>query len=198
MRQLASGLNHHWLWVLAAVFLAAGLYVIFVAFAPALGSPMITGRAADATKKLLQDTPGSHGDRLYIPQINVDVSVVQGTDESALEKGAWHRKPENGNPRDGGNFVLSAHRFVMSFTPQGTAVKSPFYHIDKLKLGDILTVDYDGKRYDYEITRMYTVKPTDIGIEDRSPDAKMTLYSCTLSGEKDGREVIEARPAKTD
>lgn len=179
---------------LAAI--SAGGYILFTAASPALSLPVVTGRAHDETKIRLGERPGTYGDRLFIPQINVDVAIVTGNDESVLEKGAWHRHPENGDPASGGNFVLSAHRFVMSMTPQGTAIKSPFYNIDKLAIGDRLSVDYKSHRYEYEITRKYAAKPTDVNIENRSDEPKMTLYSCTLGGEKDGRDVVEAKLAK--
>lgn len=178
--------------IVALGLIVVGVYIIMTVLSP--GMPLLSGRAPDETAKKLEDAPGAHGNRLFIPQINVDVAVVEGTSEVALEKGAWHRRPENGNPEKGGNFVLSAHRFVMSFTPQGTAIKSPFYNIDKLKTGDVLSVDYNGKRYKYEIKRKYAVKPTAVEIEGPSETPKLTLYSCTLQGSQDGREVIEAVP----
>ena len=181
--------------VVALALILGGIYIIMTVFSP--GVPLLSGRAPDETAKKLEDVPGAHGNRLFIPQINVDVAVVEGTTEAALEKGAWHRRPENGNPEKGGNFVLSAHRFVMSFTPQGTAVKSPFYNIDKLQVGDKLSVDYNGKRYQYEIKKKYAVKPTAVEIEAPSDTPKMTLYSCTLQGSQDGREVIEAVPVES-
>lgn len=186
-----------YLWIgIGVVCVSTGLYSLFIAVSPSLSIPVITGRAEDETSIRLEQKPGTYGDRLFIPQINVDVAIVNGDDESALEKGAWHRHPENGDPISGGNFVLSAHRFVMSMTPQGTAIKSPFYNIDKLNSGDRLSVDYQSKRYEYEITRKYVVKPTDTAIEARSAEPKMTLYSCTLGGEQDGRDVIEAKLVK--
>lgn len=178
--------------IAALLAIISGAYILLIVLSPGVGSPFLTGRAADATAKKLEQKPD--GDRLYLPQINVDVAIVSGADESALEKGAWHRKAEQGDPVKGGNFILSAHRFVMSFTPQGTAVKSPFYNIDKLVVGDKITVDYQGKRYEYEITKKYSVPPTAIEIEAPSKEAKLTLYSCTLEGSSDGRDVIEARP----
>lgn len=182
----------HLLGGVGIALLAVGCYVLLTAAAPVIALPVVTGRAPDVTQKRLGESPGTYGDRLFIPKINVDVAIVAGSNESALEKGAWHRHPENGDPVQGGNFVLSAHRFVMSITPQGTAVKSPFYNIDKLGIGDRLSVDYQSRRYEYAVSRKYSVKPTDVGIESRSIEPKMTLYSCTLSGENDGRDVIEA------
>lgn len=106
----------------------------------------------------------------------MDEAIVEGDAEAVLEKGAWHRRPENGNPEKGGNFVLSAHRFQMGFTPGQTNTKSPFYHIDKLKEGDEIHVDYNYKRYAYVITRKYQVDRYAISIEDPSKETKMTLF----------------------
>ena len=179
-------------WGMVIVLLLGGCYILIVVLAPGTNEPLLTGRDQHATEQKLQKPIA--GDRLFIPQINVDVAIVEGSDSRALEKGAWHRKPQNGNPLDGGNFVLSAHRFVMTFTPQGTAEKSPFYRLDTIKVGDQLVVDYHSKRYFYQVAKKYSVKPNAIEIEKRSEQPKLTLYSCTLEGSTDGREVIEATP----
>ena len=78
--------------------------------------------------------------RLQISKINLEVPIFTGNSEAVLEKGVWNRWPERGNPVIGGNFILSAHRFEMGFTPSQTRQKSPFYNIHKLKVGDTLRV----------------------------------------------------------
>lgn len=175
--------------VLSCLAFATGIYLFLVAFAPIY----IPTEQPRAIEQKLQDTPEIKENRLYIPAIGVDEAVVEGDTEAVLEKGAWHRRPENGNPEKGGNFVLSAHRFQMGFTPGQTNAKSPFYHIDKLKEGDEILVDYNHKRYSYVVTRKYQVDRYAISIEGPSVEAKMTLYSCDLRGEQAGREVIEAK-----
>lgn len=164
--------------------------MLLVALAPIY----IPHEQSQAIEQKLQETPEVRENKLYIPTIGVDVAIVEGDNETVLEKGAWHRRPENGNPEKGGNFVLSAHRFQMGLTPQQTNTKSPFYHIDKLAEGDTILVDYNNKRYTYKITRKYQVDRYALSIEAPSVDAKMTLYSCDLRGEQAGREVIEAKP----
>jgi LPXTG-site transpeptidase (sortase) family protein len=84
----------------------------------------------------------------------------------------------------------------MSWTPGQTVERSPFYNIDKLNIGDQLQVDYDGIRYTYTITQKYKVSPNQTDIEKTSVEPKLTLYSCTLRGSADGRDVIEAHFAK--
>ena len=93
----------------------------------------------------------------------------------------------------GGNFILSAHRFKIGLTPSQTKYNSPFYNIDLVVVGDPIRIFYDGRWYDYEVTKKFAVKPNDTYIEAPSSEAKLTLYSCTLAGSNDGRDVIEAK-----
>lgn len=188
-------LAHDFALLVALVGASTGLYILALSLWPTLvHSPLMqTGRQESVYRKL-ETSPGLNGNRLYIPQIGVDVAIVEGNDDSALRQGAWHRQPQYGNPAAGGNFILSAHRFQLGRTPQGTLKKSPFYAIDKLKPGHRLWVDYSNRRYEYIVSRRYAVKPSQVEIETRSSTPKLTLYSCTLRGAADGREVIEAVP----
>ena len=178
--------------LVAAIMILAGLYTLAVALTPAIIAPTINP-TINKTVKQLQSKAAVTENRLYIPKIDVNLPYATGS-ETVMEKGAWWRRPDNGNPADGGNFVLSAHRFIMGLTPQQTLRKSPFYNIDKLKTGDELVVDYDGKRYTYEISKIFSVTPDAIEIENRTNEPQLTLYSCTLGGSADGREVIVAKP----
>lgn len=182
--------------LLAALLgISAGVYILTTSLWPSLmHSPPMQSRQRQAVYRKLETGPRLNGDRLYIPQIGLDVAIVEGTDESVLHKGAWHRQPQHGNPEIGGNFILSAHRFQLGRTPQGTHKKSPFYAINKLEPGHRIWVDYHNLRYEYVVNRRYSVKPSQIEIEAPSAVPKLTLYSCTLRGAADGREVIEALP----
>lgn len=175
--------------LLPLILFAAGAYLLVTTLAPSL--PPIPMPAM--TVRELIASPQTAENRLFIPKINVDIAIVEGDSASVLEKGAWHRRPQNGNPEKGGNFVLSAHRFELGLTPQQTRAKSPFYHIDKLQIGDKIYVDYNQKRFIYEITKKYQVERTAVEIESPSAEPKMTLYSCDLRGEAAGREVLEAK-----
>lgn len=177
--------------VAATLSVIGGLYVLLVTFSPALPIPVINELPNVA--KLLEQPAGSNGDRLYIPKISVDVPIVQGQTDDALEKGAWHRLPQNGSPTSGGNFVLSAHRFRMGWTPGQTRINSPFYNMHQLQPGDELVVDFAGKRYTYTVNRTYEVPPTATEIELRTPNPQLTLYTCDLRGQM--RLVVEASPS---
>ena len=179
--------------LVAAIMILAGLYTLAVALTPAIIAPTINP-TSNKTVKQLQSKAAITENRLYIPKIDVNLPYATGS-ETVMEKGAWWRRPDNGNPADGGNFVLSAHRFIMGLTPQQTLRKSPFYNIDKLKIGDKIYIDYSGKRYKYTISKIFAVAPDAVEIEQRTDQPQLTLYSCTLGGASDGREVIIATPS---
>ena len=178
--------------IASLLLLIAGAYLLITSLSPTLISTTINPDDNSTTKLLKADRPIDEN-RLYIPKIDINLPYTAG-DETVMEKGAWWRQPDNGNPADGGNFVLSAHRFIMGLTPQQTLRKSPFYNINKLEIGDKISIDYSGKRYEYTISKIFAVAPDAVEIEQRTEQPQLTLYSCTLGGASDGREVIIATP----
>lgn len=186
-----------WLVVFALLSICGGLYLLYNTLAPVL--PDYGSDVQATAKKLKTVAPQVGENRIYMPQINVDIALVEinGDETAALDKGAIHRAPTSGNPKDGGNFVVAAHRFTLGLTPSQTRAKSPFYHIDKMNVGDQIYVDYEGVRYAYRIDQKKTVAATAVEIEDRTEKPRLTLYSCELSGSRDGREVLFASPVGT-
>jgi sortase A len=170
---------------LAAILV--GAYVLFLVLVAPRMTPQIN------QSYLTSHQPKIGQDQLYIPKINLSVPIKTGGAE-ALNDAVWHRYPERGDPLKGGNFILAGHRFVMGLTPGEVRHKSPFYNVNQLDDGDLIFVDFNGQRYTYKISRRYSVKPTQVSIEDPSPNNQhMTLYTCSLKGQADGRVVIDAQ-----
>lgn len=188
----ANSRSKKWL-VVPVILLVGGAYLMVNTLSPLVPST-VTGESENIAIKLKTPVPVIEEDRLYVPKIGVDVAIVTGVSEETLEGGAWHRVPQNGDPKQGGNFVLAAHRFNLGLLPSQTRAKSPFYYLDRLSQGDQLYVDYKGQRFAYEVEKRYKVADNDISIEKKTDENKMTLYSCDLRGPKAGREVVEARP----
>ncbi len=173
--------------VVSTLFLITGAYILLLT-----QSPVMNVGTDIVNSKVEAKIPVSVN-ALKIPKLGVSTPYYSGN-QSVLEKGAWHRFPDRGNPSIGGNFILSAHRFNLGLTPQRTKAKSPFYKIDKLEIGDDIYVTYDNKDYHYKVDRIYDVARSATEIEAPSNEAKLTLYSCSLLGEKNGRVVVEAKP----
>lgn len=178
---------HYLLLFVASLSLIGGIYLLILVLTPNI--PLLYPAKEINVKTLSQPA----GNMVYIPKIGVRTKINTGGPE-ALDDGAWHRFPERGDPVRGSNFIISAHRFEIGLTPAETRRRSPFYHINKLEVGDHIIVDFSGKRYGYEVTEKTSVKPTQIEIEAPTEEARLTLYTCTLKGRSDGREVIYAKP----
>lgn len=185
--------NSRWL-ILPLLGIVVGVYMLINTIWPALPEVMSDPQAT--AKKLVALEPTLTEDRIYIPKVNADVAIVQidGNEKLALERGAIQRSPSSGNPRDGGNFVVAAHRFDLGFTPAQTKARSPFYRIDKLAVGDEIYVDFQGTRYAYKVENKKLVESSAVEIEARTDDDRLTMYSCELAGPEAGREVIFAKP----
>lgn len=136
---------HPWLWTVA-IILATASYLAINFMAPRF--PAGLGASQAVADTLTNQRPAVNRDRLYIPQIGLDVAIIKaGEDASA----AIQQNPDAGNPEQGGSYELAASNFELGWTPQGTRSKSPFYQLSSLKPGDQFFVDYNGQRYAYQV-----------------------------------------------
>lgn len=180
-----------------AIMLIGGVYILSLVFAPKLAPVLNRGNVQSA----VEDTSPKMGDdRIYIPKIGVNYPLAPGEDEQIMQEHFWHRSPDRGNPLDGGNFILSAHRWKSGKTPLETVKLSPMYNVDKLTNGDKIYIDWLGVRYIYQIDRKTQVARTATYIEDplkEGEDPHMTLYTCTLEGWQGPRVVVIAKLLET-
>ncbi len=167
--------------VLASIGVIAGIYIISIPLAPKF--------ADNHAKEAAASQPSDN--RVIIPSADINTPYFAGS-RAVLHKGAWYRFPERGNPEKGGNFILAGHRFVMTGLHRRTMTESRFYNINKIKKGDLVIIHWNHKKYEYKVVRKYTVKPNQTEIENPSKEPKLTMYTCTLGGTYDGREVVEA------
>ncbi len=129
-------------------------------------------------------------DHLIIPDMHLDEKIWVGNNEKLVNKGVWHI-PHSSTPDKGSNTVLVGHRF---------SYKDPavFYHMDKLKQDDLITLAWGGKLYTYKVNETKIVKPTDIYIEDASQDPMLTLYTCHPIWSTRERLVVTAKLESVD
>ncbi len=133
--------------------------------------------------------------RLVIPNINVNMPIIEGSDEKALDLGVWHR-PGTGTPKSG-NMVLTGHRFGYSFLSKNVRNKTSFYNLDKLKKGDNVIVYWNKKEYDYKIYDDEIVKEDEMRIESQGVGDRLTLYTCHPLGANSHRLVYYAKGAQS-
>jgi len=161
-----------------------GVYLLILSFSPKIYSSVL------GNTKQEQD---NNDNKITIKSAGINVPIKEGGEEQ-LEKGAWHRFADRGNPEKGGNFILSAHSFVWGYTPQQINEKSFFYNLKDVRVGDEVVVHYNSKDYTYTVESTFQIQPTQTDIEDKSDNAKLTIYTCTEGGSADGRVVVVARP----
>ena len=142
------------------------------------------GRGEDAAKY-----PYYGKNILTIDKIGVQSEILEGVNEATLGRGLW-RRPHSSTPELGGNTVIAAHRFKY------TTGANTFYHLDKLKPGDNVSLTWKGLTYEYEIISASVVPSTDTSIEARTEDAILTLYTCTPLWTSDKRMVRRGKLVK--
>jgi sortase A len=123
---------------------------------------------------------------LIIPKIGVKIAIVEGTTESALNKGAW-RLPETSTPDKGSNTVITGHRW--KYRPPS---EKTFYLLDKLEVGDTFKIIWEGKDYNYKIIGVSIVQPADVWVLNPTQKSIVTLITCTPLFSTKNRLVVKA------
>lgn len=131
----------------------------------------------------------SFNNRLFIPRINVDVPLVEGSNWKEMNSGAW-RLPNSATPdQEEGNMVVSGHRFA--FWGRNNKI---FYYLDKLKTGDEIEITWQGKKYYYVVKGSKVIWPHEEEVLEQTRDKKLTLITCTPIGTANQRLIVEALP----
>lgn len=113
--------------------------------------------------------------KVIIPSMLLDQPILEGPVSqtySILNKGIW-RWPKGSTPAKGSNTVLIGHRFTY------TQPKGVLYYLNKVKIGDEIGLRWDNTFYTYRVTSIREVPPTEVSIQDPTPDARLTIFTCT-------------------
>ena len=177
--------------VLGLEIIAAGLviYLIALPFYPNLKYSLVYNQSGDlesaqdaavAREQLARyrsSFPGSEyavsPNRLIIKKIGVNAPIVDSSNaEYGLSKGAWHI-PESSTPDQGGNTVITGHRF--KYLPPNNLT---FYLLDKLAPGDIIAVIWQEADYVYRVKDIKIVDKTELSVLEPSVEPIITLFTC--------------------
>lgn len=84
--------------------------------------------------------------------LSINAPIVHGVEPEQLLAGVgWD--PASSKPGQQGRVVMSGHRFWPHSSPWATV----FFSLDRLKIGDYITVTYDGQEYRYRVTETWNV-----------------------------------------
>jgi sortase A len=106
--------------------------------------------------------------RIQIPDINLDVVAVQGTDTASLQKGPGHY-PETPFPGQVGTSAFAGHR---------TTYLAPFRHLDQLKQGDEIKMEMPYANFAYRVQKTRIVDASDVNIIHKVPYQRLVLTAC--------------------
>jgi sortase A len=128
--------------------------------------------------------PGHAYAELTIPSVGIDVIVVQGVDTQSLKAGPGHY-PGTANPWDTtGRVGLAGHR---------TTYLHPFYNLDSVKPGDLMTLRTAHGTYVYRVTKVFVIPSEGSGIvltQTRQPT--LVLTTCTPRFSASHRLIVAA------
>lgn len=150
----------------------------------------LTGRQHALAYRLDKIAVGQGLTRLVIPKISLDVLVVQGTTEAALEAGAGHYV-NTPLPGQAGNVGIAGHR---------TTYGHPFNRLNVMGPGDVVELFTPYDEYIYRdvtafdgLPNPHAVLPTDTSVvaQPRNPaDHWLTLTTCTPKGSAAERLIL--------
>jgi len=123
--------------------------------------------------------------RLIITKIGVNAPIVESKNEAyGLDRGAW-RVPETSTPDKGSNTVITGHRF--KYLPPNNLT---FYLLDKLEIGDIISVIWKEQNYYYRVKETKVVPDTELSVLNPSDKPIITLFTCTPIYSTENRLVV--------
>jgi sortase A len=129
--------------------------------------------------------------KLSIPRLNIKKATVSiGGEDLSL---SLIQYPGTATPGQAGNSVIFGHSVLPAFYDPKNYL-TIFSTIPTLIKGDIITVDYDGITYKYQVEEKFEVEASDLQILDQDQsDSFLTLVTCVPPGLKTRRGVIKAR-----
>lgn len=140
-----------------SVTLADNVSIVVEPSTPAYGYTEVTGDMYYS---------GNYLGRIKIPSLGVNEKVYQGTDSTALAKGAGHFEDTSIWE---GNVCIAGHN-------RGT--HGIFGDIHTLKAGDSITFTTKAGTRTYSVTSVSKVKETDTSMLGRTVENRITLLTC--------------------
>ena len=121
---------------------------------------------------------------LTIPRLDLDMIVVQGTDEESLKKGPGHY-PDTADPWDpSGRVGIAGHR---------TTYLHPFYNLDELKTGDEITLRTEYGTFTYAVSEVFVIPSAGSGVVlTQTPEPTLVLTTCHPRYSSSQRLIVTA------
>lgn len=150
-----------------------------------------TAQKPDSATAQISTTP-----MLTIPKIHVSApimfepSIAEANVQKALETGVVHYG-NTAKPGEVGNSVLFGHSSNDWDKPGD--YKFIFVLLEKLAVGDVYTIDYQGTRYEYQIYEKRAILPTEVSVVAPTSEPTSTLITCWPTGTNQKRLIVRGK-----
>ena len=121
---------------------------------------------------------------LEIPSINLKADIKEGTTKEIMDDYIGHFEETT---KEKGNVGLAAHNRGYK--------NNYFQDLKKLKEGDIIFYNYQGRTIEYEVTKHVIIKDTDWSYLEETEENKITLITC-VENEPEYRRCIQGEEIK--
>lgn len=118
---------------------------------------------------------------LEIPNLNIKVPILEGTNKETLSVAAGHF--QNTGSLGHGNYCIAGHN--------STIYAEIFNDLDQIQIGDemyLVDTDKNRTRYTYVVSEYKIIDPGETSVLDDYGDDRITVISCTDNGEQ--RQVV--------
>jgi sortase A len=167
----------------------------FVAYRPS-PTPRTTISPALATRVLgreahryrLDSHRGQAIGRIRVPQLGLNMILVNGTDESSLEKGPG-RDLRTYMPGEGQLIYIAGHR---------TTYLAPFSHIDAMRPGDVITLEVPYGTFRYRVFGHAIVDADDLAVLRSHGRDVVALQACHPRFFASQRYIVYGRLVKVE
>lgn len=137
------------------------------------------------------------GNIISIPKIKVEnvpiifeQSISEQAIQKALENGVVHYAG-TALPGERSNIVIVGHSSNDWWEPGN--YKFIFALLEKLTVGDQIQVNYNQKKYVFEVASSKVVEPTEISVLQPTSEPQLTLITCTPPGTSWKRLIVTAK-----
>lgn len=124
--------------------------------------------------------------RIRVPRLGLSMIVVEGTDPKTLERGPGRHR-ETYVPGEGELIYIAGHR---------TTYSAPFSRIDRLRAGDLVTLEMPYGTFVYSITRHRIVRATEVSVLRSRHREVVALQACHPRFFASHRYIAYARPIR--
>jgi sortase A len=136
-----------------------------------------------ARREAREVTAGAAIGRIVIPKLGGSFEVVQGTDQTSLEKGPGHY-PGTALPGLGQTVAIAGHR---------TTYGAPFHHLDALHHGNRIVLRMPYGRFIYVVQYRKIVPPTALWVTRNVGYDRLVLSACNPLYSAAQRIIVFAR-----